>query len=161
MPTLESVVHSDPEILGGTPVFAGTRVPIKNLLDYLAAGDMLGEGSRPTFRPSAAGRRWQRGAGIAEFGLLTVSVRVLLDRIASRDAWRSRWRPWSQNGGPRSVGEAAGTESCCTATSRATASSTVRRSRRDRVCSSASARARSGPVATPYGCGPHVLVVAV
>ena len=41
MPTLESVVHSDPEILGGTPVFAGTRVPIKNLLDYLAAGDSL------------------------------------------------------------------------------------------------------------------------
>jgi hypothetical protein len=30
------VVRSDPEILGGTPVFAGTRVPIKNLLDYLA-----------------------------------------------------------------------------------------------------------------------------
>ena len=41
MPTLESVVQSDPEILGGTPVFAGTRVPIKNLLDYLAAGDSL------------------------------------------------------------------------------------------------------------------------
>ena len=41
MPTLESVVHSDPEILGGTPVFAGTRVPVKNLLDYLAAGDSL------------------------------------------------------------------------------------------------------------------------
>ena len=41
MPTLESVVRSDPEILGGTPVFAGTRVPLKNLLDYLAAGDSL------------------------------------------------------------------------------------------------------------------------
>ncbi|OFW17040.1 MAG: hypothetical protein A3F70_05400 [Acidobacteria bacterium RIFCSPLOWO2_12_FULL_67_14] len=41
MPMLESVVQSDPEILGGTPVFAGTRVPIKNLLDYLAAGDSL------------------------------------------------------------------------------------------------------------------------
>lgn len=41
MPTLESVVQSDPAILGGTPVFAGTRVPIKNLLDYLAAGDSL------------------------------------------------------------------------------------------------------------------------
>jgi uncharacterized protein (DUF433 family) len=32
---------SDPEILGGTPVFLGTRVPVKNLLDYLAAGDSL------------------------------------------------------------------------------------------------------------------------
>jgi uncharacterized protein (DUF433 family) len=41
MPTLESVVHSDPDILGGTPVFTGTRVPVKNLLDYLAAGDPL------------------------------------------------------------------------------------------------------------------------
>ena len=41
MPTLESVVRSDPDVLGGTPVFAGTRVPVKNLLDYLAAGDSL------------------------------------------------------------------------------------------------------------------------
>jgi uncharacterized protein (DUF433 family) len=36
-----SVVHSDPEILGGTPVFVGTRVPIKILFDYLEAGDSL------------------------------------------------------------------------------------------------------------------------
>lgn len=35
------VIHSDPDILGGTPVFIGTRVPIKTLLDYLAAGDSL------------------------------------------------------------------------------------------------------------------------
>lgn len=41
MLSLESVVRSDSEVLGGTPVFAGTRVPIKNLLDYLAAGDSL------------------------------------------------------------------------------------------------------------------------
>jgi uncharacterized protein (DUF433 family) len=40
-PTLESVVRSDPDVLGGTPVFAGTRVPLKNLVDYLAAGDPL------------------------------------------------------------------------------------------------------------------------
>ena len=33
-----AVVHSDPEILGGTPVFVGTRVPVKNLFDYLEAG---------------------------------------------------------------------------------------------------------------------------
>lgn len=37
------VVHSDPDILGGTPVFRGTRVPIKTLLDYLEAGDSLDE----------------------------------------------------------------------------------------------------------------------
>jgi uncharacterized protein (DUF433 family) len=38
-----SVVHSDPEILGGTPVFVGTRVPVRTLLDYLEAGDSLNE----------------------------------------------------------------------------------------------------------------------
>ncbi len=37
----ERVVHSDPEILGGTPVFVGTRVPVKILFDYLEAGDSL------------------------------------------------------------------------------------------------------------------------
>lgn len=40
-PALESVVRSDPEVLGGTPVFAGTRVPLRNLVNYLAAGDPL------------------------------------------------------------------------------------------------------------------------
>jgi len=35
------VVHSDPEILEGTPVFVGTRVPVKSLYDYLEAGDSL------------------------------------------------------------------------------------------------------------------------
>jgi uncharacterized protein (DUF433 family) len=37
------IVHSDPEILGGTAVFVGTRVPVKNLFDYLEAGDSLDE----------------------------------------------------------------------------------------------------------------------
>ena len=37
------VVHSDPEILSGTPVFVGTRVPFQALLDYLEAGDSLDE----------------------------------------------------------------------------------------------------------------------
>jgi len=41
MKTLDAVVQVDPEILGGTPVFRGTRVPVKNLLDYLTAGDTL------------------------------------------------------------------------------------------------------------------------
>jgi len=35
------IIHSDPEILGGTPVFIGTRVPVKNLLDYLEKGRPL------------------------------------------------------------------------------------------------------------------------
>lgn len=41
MALLETIVQVDPEILGGTPVFRGTRVPVKNLLDYLAAGENL------------------------------------------------------------------------------------------------------------------------
>jgi uncharacterized protein (DUF433 family) len=35
------VVHRDPEILAGEPVFVGTRVPLRNLFDYLEAGDSL------------------------------------------------------------------------------------------------------------------------
>jgi uncharacterized protein (DUF433 family) len=36
-------INIDPEILGGTPVFAGTRVPIKNLFDYLETGETIEE----------------------------------------------------------------------------------------------------------------------
>lgn len=38
-----TVIHSDPDILGGTPVFAGTRVPFRNLIDYLERGHSLDE----------------------------------------------------------------------------------------------------------------------
>ncbi|OFV97494.1 MAG: hypothetical protein A3H94_00360 [Acidobacteria bacterium RIFCSPLOWO2_02_FULL_60_20] len=37
------IIHSDPEILGGTPVIVGTRVPVKTLYDYLESGDSLDE----------------------------------------------------------------------------------------------------------------------
>lgn len=37
----DSVIVKDPDILGGMPVFRGTRVPIKNLLDYLATGETI------------------------------------------------------------------------------------------------------------------------
>ncbi len=36
-----SIVNKDPEILGGTPVFAGTRVPVRILFEHLEAGDSL------------------------------------------------------------------------------------------------------------------------
>lgn len=39
----QSVVVSDPEIMGGTPCFRGTRVPIDSLIDYLEAGDSMDE----------------------------------------------------------------------------------------------------------------------
>jgi uncharacterized protein (DUF433 family) len=38
---LNGVVHSDPEIMGGTPVFVGTRVPLQNLIDYLEGGESI------------------------------------------------------------------------------------------------------------------------
>lgn len=37
------ILRSDPEILGGTPVFAGTRVPVQTLLTYLEKGETLEE----------------------------------------------------------------------------------------------------------------------
>jgi uncharacterized protein (DUF433 family) len=43
MIAISSIVHSDPDILSGTPVFVGTRVPAQTLLDYLEAGDSLHE----------------------------------------------------------------------------------------------------------------------
>ncbi|HYC91798.1 MAG TPA: DUF433 domain-containing protein [Thermoanaerobaculia bacterium] len=36
-----TVVTSSPDVMGGTPVFAGTRVPIENLLDYLEGGESI------------------------------------------------------------------------------------------------------------------------
>ena len=41
MKGLESVITSQQDILGGTPVFSGTRVPVQNLLDSLEAGDSI------------------------------------------------------------------------------------------------------------------------
>ncbi len=40
---VSDVFHSDPEIMGGAPVFAGTRVPVQNLLDYLEGGETIDE----------------------------------------------------------------------------------------------------------------------
>ena len=39
----DPVIHSDPEILGGTPVFVGTRVPFQALLDYIEGGHPLAD----------------------------------------------------------------------------------------------------------------------
>jgi uncharacterized protein (DUF433 family) len=43
MTATDRIVHSDPEIMGGTPVFVGTRVPVRSLIDHLAAGDSLAD----------------------------------------------------------------------------------------------------------------------
>jgi uncharacterized protein (DUF433 family) len=39
--TVDQVIVSDPEVQGGAVVFVGTRVPLKNLIDYLEAGESL------------------------------------------------------------------------------------------------------------------------
>lgn len=38
---LKDIIHSDPEIMGGTPVFVGTRVPLQNLIDSLEGGESI------------------------------------------------------------------------------------------------------------------------
>lgn len=43
MVVLNQLITKDPEVLGGTPVFRGTRVPFQNLLDYLEAGQTIDE----------------------------------------------------------------------------------------------------------------------
>ncbi len=43
MTQLGDIVRRDPEILGGTPVFVGTRVPVQSLFDYLEGGEPLDE----------------------------------------------------------------------------------------------------------------------
>jgi uncharacterized protein (DUF433 family) len=37
----KGIIHSDPEIMGGTPVFVGTRVPLQDLIDYLEGGESV------------------------------------------------------------------------------------------------------------------------
>jgi uncharacterized protein (DUF433 family) len=43
MVSLVGVTHTHPEILSGTPVFVGTRVPVRSLFDYLEGGETLEE----------------------------------------------------------------------------------------------------------------------
>ncbi|HEY0140735.1 MAG TPA: DUF433 domain-containing protein [Thermoanaerobaculia bacterium] len=66
------IVHSDPEILGGTPVFVGTRVPVRTLLVYLESGEPLEEflDNFPTVTREQA------------VGFLEEAGRALLEQIA-------------------------------------------------------------------------------
>ena len=43
MNRLSGIVQSDPEVVGGTAVFVGTRVPVQSLFDYLEGGETLDE----------------------------------------------------------------------------------------------------------------------
>jgi uncharacterized protein (DUF433 family) len=66
MPLPSPLITSSPERLGGTPVFAGSRVPVQTLLDYLEAGDPLDAflGGFRTSRASTPSRcsSWPSGA---------------------------------------------------------------------------------------------------
>jgi uncharacterized protein (DUF433 family) len=41
MADINSIIHSDPEIHSGDPVFVGTRVPVRTLMDYIEGGDSI------------------------------------------------------------------------------------------------------------------------
>jgi uncharacterized protein (DUF433 family) len=60
---VEHVISCDPDVMGGTAVFAGTRVPVQTLLDYLEAGESIDDFLEGfPFLESAAGRQLP-GAG--------------------------------------------------------------------------------------------------
>src|SRR6266849_3572464 len=75
------VVHSDPEILSGTPVFVGTRVPIRSLFDYIEGGDTLDEFLRQF--PSVGREQAIAALELARESLLT--RRILLDENLLHD----------------------------------------------------------------------------
>ena len=53
---LSQLIHRDPDIMGGKPVFRGTRVPVTSLLDWLEGGHPLDEflDNFPTVNPEQA-----------------------------------------------------------------------------------------------------------
>ena len=72
----DRVVHSDPNISGGTPVLRGTRVPVQSLFDYLEGGE------RPSARSSSNSRRCRRNRRARRSvwrATMLLPVRVLLD----------------------------------------------------------------------------------
>ena len=63
----KSVVSSTPDVMGGTPVFPGTRVPVQTLLDYLEAGDSIDDFLEgfPTVTREKVVAFLERGAALA------------------------------------------------------------------------------------------------
>ncbi len=57
----QSIISRDPEVMGGTPAFAGTRVPIKALFDYLETGESL-----ETFLDDYPGVSKEQAVGVLE-----------------------------------------------------------------------------------------------
>jgi uncharacterized protein (DUF433 family) len=63
----QSVIHSDPAILGGTPVFVGTRVPVQSLFDHLEGGDSIDH-----FLEGFPSVKREQAIAVLEAGSLTV-----------------------------------------------------------------------------------------
>jgi hypothetical protein len=84
---MRATIHSHPEIMSGVPVFVGTRVPVRNLIDYLVAGT----GSRPSStisRASVATRRWPPSRSPSTCSSPS-PMRVLLDESMPRQFGRA------------------------------------------------------------------------
>ena len=76
---MNRIISTDPEILGGTPVFFGTRVPIKNLFDYIETGETIEE-----FLSDFEGVKKEQVIWVLEFSqrLLKSSTEILNENIA-------------------------------------------------------------------------------
>lgn len=75
----KKIINIDPEILGGTPVFYGTRVPIKNLFDYLETGETI-----ETFLDDFDGVSKEQVVKVLELSekLINSSTEILNENIA-------------------------------------------------------------------------------
>lgn len=73
------IININPEILGGTPVFSGTRVPVKNLFDYLEEGESIEE-----FLSDFDGVKREQVVGILEISqqLINSSTELLNENFA-------------------------------------------------------------------------------
>ena len=83
----QSVIHSDPDVQDGVPVFVGTRVPVKNLFDYLEAGDLLDE-----FLESLPSVTRQQAVAALELAREVLAADARLDGPADADVERA----WSE-----------------------------------------------------------------
>ena len=92
-----SVIHSDPEIMGGAPVFTGTRVPVKTLFDHLAYGSRMDVFIRDF--PTVSLEQAVRALDLARVTLETYSY----ENAARRDAINARESPGIPTPGKTSV----------------------------------------------------------
>ena len=76
---LKGIVHSDPEIMGGTPVFVGTRVPLQNLVDYLEGGESIED-----FLDAFPTVKREQAIAVIEAGKLTVLETISKDAHSHR-----------------------------------------------------------------------------